>query len=250
MDLRPKHINRTPEERGQHHMNHTIPVILCHTLEQFPDIALAILYGSFAQTRERPDSDIDLAVAQSARQEIDTETMVDISLACSDATGREVQVRDLARAQGVFLRQVLTKGTVLLARKPSVRAELIIRMLDFIEDNVPPRAQDLVKDYDAQDIISVNLQRAIQLCVDLGAHLIADRGWSAPATMAETFETLATNEVVKRDAAERLRRAVGFRNISVHEYEKIDWERVYKMVTERLGDFRLYVAALTAAWDN
>lgn len=107
------------------------------TLERFPGIVLAILYGSFAHGRQRPDSDIDLAVAKSARQEIDAETMVHISLACSDATGREVQVRDLARAQGVFLRQVLTTGTLLLVRDPSVRAELIIRMLDFTEDMLP-----------------------------------------------------------------------------------------------------------------
>ena len=34
-----------------------------------------------------------------------------------------------------------------------------------------------------------------------------------------------------------MRRAVGFRNISVHAYETLDWAIVYAIATERLGDF-------------
>ena len=83
-------------------------------LSKFPVIALGILYGSFATGTQRPDSDIDLAVAIDARQEVDPEMLIDISLTCSIAAGREVQVRDLARAHGFFLREVLTKGTPIL----------------------------------------------------------------------------------------------------------------------------------------
>jgi hypothetical protein len=84
-----------------------------------------------------PGSDVDLAVAAHPRRELDPELLIDISLACGDALGREVQVRDLARAQGLYLRQVLTEGTVIVERDPTVRGELIIRMLDFTEDMLP-----------------------------------------------------------------------------------------------------------------
>ena len=49
----------------------------------------------------------------------------------------EVQVRDLARANGVFLREVLTGGLLIVNRDPAVRAELMIRMADFTEDMLP-----------------------------------------------------------------------------------------------------------------
>ncbi len=127
------------------------------------------------------------------------------------------------------------------------KIDSIRRCLERITAHTPPDAEALAADYDKQDIVSVNLQRAIQLSVDLAAHLIAERGSQAPLTMAETFTVLADLAVIDRELAERLRRAVGFRNISVHEYERIDWHRVYELITTRLEDFRTFVAAVVRA---
>lgn len=102
-----------------------------------PEIKLAILYGSFAQGTERPDSDIDLAVAKDHRELLEEEALLTVSLEAGRRLGREVQVRDLARAQGVFLKEVLTKGEVIYQTDPRVRGELIVRMLDFVEDFLP-----------------------------------------------------------------------------------------------------------------
>jgi uncharacterized protein YutE (UPF0331/DUF86 family) len=33
-------------------------------------------------------------------------------------------------------------------------------------------------------------------------------------------------------------KAVGFRNTAVHAYQEIDWEIVYRIITEHLSDFR------------
>lgn len=118
-------------------MNTTIRDQLVETLDQYRDVKLAILYGSVAAGRERADSDVDLGVATHWRTRLDENTLIDISLACSRATGREVQVRDLSRADGLFLREVLTKGAILKQLDPAIRGELIIRMLDFVEDMLP-----------------------------------------------------------------------------------------------------------------
>ena len=111
--------------------------LLQGALEAFSEVNFAVLYGSVARGTERLDSDIDLGVALDARTPLGSERLIDISLACSEATGREVQVRDLSRADGIFLKAVMTEGVVLLNRKPAVRAELIIRMLRFVEDMLP-----------------------------------------------------------------------------------------------------------------
>ncbi len=125
-----------------------------------------------------------------------------------------------------------------------VKLEALDRCLRRIKEHTPESAKALSEDYDAQDIVSVNLQRAIQICVDLGGHLVSQRGWTAPSTMAETFTTLAEHDALGDELADRLRRAVGFRNISVHEYEKIDWDRVYRLITEHLEVFREFAAAI------
>lgn len=128
------------------------------------------------------------------------------------------------------------------------RIESLSRCIDRINSHTPDAAEPLRTDHDAQDIIAVNLQRAIQILVDLAGHLIAENGWEAPSTMGGTFSILAQHTVLDHDLAERLTRAVGFRNISVHEYQSIDWDRVYTIITTHLDDFRATARALTDAW--
>jgi predicted nucleotidyltransferase len=115
----------------------SVSAALKEILAGYPEIRLGILYGSVATGTARPDSDVDVAVAKHHRHPLDDETLIDISLSCSRSLGREVHVRDLSRAQGVFLKEVLTKGTVVYQTDTVTRAELIIRMLDFVEDMLP-----------------------------------------------------------------------------------------------------------------
>ena len=123
--------------KGEDPSTDEIKDILKAQVQGHPAIKLAILYGSFAQGRQRPDSDIDLAVAADDRMELAEDTLIDLSVAASKRTGREVQVRDLARAQGLFLKEVLTTGEVIYQTDPAVRGRLISRMLGFVEDFLP-----------------------------------------------------------------------------------------------------------------
>lgn len=67
----------------------------------------------------------------------DSETLLSLSLACGEHLGVETQVRDLAAAEGLFLREVLLTGIVVLLRDPIVLAELTSKMLVFTEDMLP-----------------------------------------------------------------------------------------------------------------
>lgn len=104
---------------------------------RFAPVRLAILYGSAARDTLRRDSDIDLAVCAGPRTPLNDNTLLDLVRSCETATGRETQIRDLARARGVFLKEVLTTGVVIHQTDPRVRGELIITMLDFVEDMLP-----------------------------------------------------------------------------------------------------------------
>ena len=77
-----------------------------------------------------------------------------------------------------------------------------------------------------------------------GAEVLKNDYTKTPATMGETFVSLAEAQVIPKELAEQLRRAVGFRNISVHEYEKIDWEIVFSICTRNLTSFRDFTAAV------
>lgn len=70
------------------------------------------------------------------------------------------------------------------------KLESLRRCIERITTKTPPSAESLARDPDLQDIIALNLQRAVQLCVDLAAHVIADTQARVPSTMAENFDIL------------------------------------------------------------
>ena len=109
-----------------------------------------------------------------------------------------------------------------------------------VETKIPKEVTTLATDIDLQDIVSLNLSRAVQICVDIGAHLIAGMDVAAPDTMGQTFDLLAQQGVLSSSLATRLKKAVGFRNIAVHQYVDIDWEIVYLIITNNLDDFKIF----------
>lgn len=119
------------------------------------------------------------------------------------------------------------------------------RCLGRIESWLPDTASGLAEDVDAQDIISLNLTRAIQLCVDLAAHYLVDDALRpVPQTMGQTFQLLAEDHLIEQPLADNLTRAVGFRNIMIHDYQRVNWEIVHALCNERLPDFKVYAKAL------
>lgn len=117
------------------------------------------------------------------------------------------------------------------------KLESLRRCLQRVADKCPPDPETLRRDPDLQDIISLNLTRAVQVCVDIGAHLIAGMEVAPPDAMGQTFDLLADGQIIDRHLAMQLKKAVGFRNIAVHEYEEIDWTIVHAIAHDHLGDF-------------
>ena len=124
------------------------------------------------------------------------------------------------------------------------KLERLRRCVQRVEQKRPSTPEALATDYDLQDILSVNLERAIQLCVDIAAHIIADREVSAPTTMAAAFEALHTLHILSSDLANSMKKAVGFRNIVVHNYQEIDWKIVFNICHHKLDDFRAFAQAI------
>lgn len=124
------------------------------------------------------------------------------------------------------------------------------RCVARVTEKRPAAVATLQADEDLQDIVAVNLTRAVQLSVDIAAHFIAESGVSAPATMGEAFDRLVDLQVVDADLAGRMKRAVGFRNIAVHNYLAIDWAIVHRIAHEHVGDFEAFAAAISAVLDG
>jgi len=127
------------------------------------------------------------------------------------------------------------------------KLESLRRCIVRIRERCPLDAATLGADPDAQDIVTLNLTRAVQMSVDIGAHLLAGYEVPPPDTMGETFDRLRDVGVLDDALARRMKCAVGFRNIAVHSYEAINWEIVYAICSEHLADFEAFARAVLAA---
>lgn len=125
------------------------------------------------------------------------------------------------------------------------KLESLRRCIQRVQEKTPASAQLLAADYDLQDIIVLNLERAIQTSVDVGLHIISDLEIPVPETMAETFRSLNRAGCLDAALAGRMAKSVGFRNTAVHAYQAIDWEIVYSIITGHLDDFRDFSRQIT-----
>ena len=55
--------------------------------------------------------------------------------------------------------------------------------------------------------------------------------------MAETFLALSRHGLLDSQLASRLAKTVGFRNIAVHEYNTLDMNILYSIITKEIGLF-------------
>ncbi|MDA0788606.1 MAG: DUF86 domain-containing protein [Proteobacteria bacterium] len=121
------------------------------------------------------------------------------------------------------------------------KMESLRRCMQRIEARTPGNVEMLRADPDLQDILVLNLTRAVQLCVDIGSHIIGATDTVAPTTMGEVFDSLHRLGMISASTSETMKRAVGFRNIAVHNYQAINWEIVFAICTRNIQDFSQFV---------
>jgi len=96
-----------------------------------------------------------------------------------------------------------------------------------------------MEDEGIRDRAERNLQTAIQVCIDMGNHIIADSGYRTPSSYADIFDVLREEGLLEECLASTMKRMTGFRNVLVHEYLDINPEIVHESLS-RLDDFRAF----------
>jgi uncharacterized protein YutE (UPF0331/DUF86 family) len=100
------------------------------------------------------------------------------------------------------------------------------------------------KDFDRQDIIVLNLLRACEQAIDMANYVLRARQLGLPQTSRDSFQLLADAGLISTDLADRMQKMVGFRDIGVHEYQKIDLDILGKIIEHHLDDFVEFTNAL------
>jgi uncharacterized protein YutE (UPF0331/DUF86 family) len=106
------------------------------------------------------------------------------------------------------------------------------------------------EDYLRQDAIALNLQRACEHCIDLANYTIRVRKLGLPKESRDSFRLLADNRIIPRELSSRLEGMVGFRNVLVHEYQRLDINLMVDVIENRLDDLLHFVDKIVEEFLN
>jgi uncharacterized protein YutE (UPF0331/DUF86 family) len=107
--------------------------------------------------------------------------------------------------------------------------------------------ETFLADPKARDLSLFYLFLAIQECIDLAAHWVADGGWGEPDDAGSAFDVLADRGVIDRDTASALRAAAGLRNRIAHGYALLDYGRVHREAQPGIPALRDFLVAIARA---
>lgn len=123
-------------------------------------------------------------------------------------------------------------------------SDVILNKIDTIErcinrirevyDNNPEN----LNDYTKQDSIVLNIQRVCEASIDLAMHIISEKRLGVPQSSRDGFDVLNKNNLIDDKLNKNLKAMVGFRNIAVHDYKKIEIKIVQMIIEKHLEDFK------------
>jgi uncharacterized protein YutE (UPF0331/DUF86 family) len=129
---------------------------------------------------------------------------------------------------------------MLILRKLSELDEYYQQIKEFETISVA----DYAGSWKAQRIVERTLQMMIESCVDIAGHIISDQGFRIPKNYADTFSVLHENSILVDRLHLSLKKMAQFRNIIVHQYDKIDSEIVIGILQRDINDFIAYKEAI------
>ncbi|MEA2064831.1 MAG: DUF86 domain-containing protein [Patescibacteria group bacterium] len=97
--------------------------------------------------------------------------------------------------------------------------------------------KSFVNDYHFYSLAERYLQLCIEIMLDISKMIINDQNLKRPEDNQNVFCVLMEEKVISKKLHDQLVGIVNFRNILVHDYEKIDREIVYNNLQKNIDQF-------------
>lgn len=124
----------------------------------------------------------------------------------------------------------------------------IERCLQRVDEEYAGQVKNLEQDITRQDSIILNIQRACEASIGLAMHLVRRFALGIPQESRHAFELLAVAGKLEPALADALERMVGFRNVAIRDYQRLNLAIVRSIIERGLDDLRAFARhALTFA---
>lgn len=94
------------------------------------------------------------------------------------------------------------------------------------------------------DAMTLNVERACQGAIDLAMHVVAIKHLGMPHSQADAFRLLGDAHIITREMTEKMVGMCGFRNVLIHEYQKLEMDILHQVAQTFWKDFILFCKEL------
>ncbi len=124
------------------------------------------------------------------------------------------------------------------------KAASIERAVARVREEYAGDDANLLGNQTRQDAIILNLQRACESSIDAAMHLVRVHRLGVPQESREAFDLLERSGRIPPGLATQMRKMVGFRNVAVHDYQRLNLDVVRSIVVGHLDDFLTFTEVL------
>lgn len=116
------------------------------------------------------------------------------------------------------------------------KIQSIQRCVDRAREEYAKAGDGFYTDFTHQDSAVLNVTRACEMTIDLANHVIKKEKLGIPTSSAESFYLLMRRGIISHELEKKMTAMVGFRNIAVHEYKKLNVETIENVILHGLDD--------------
>ena len=126
----------------------------------------------------------------------------------------------------------------IIFNKIIAKLEKLDEYLGYLSEIQKVNKKQFVGDYHYFGLAERYLQLSIEIILDIGKLIIISERLRKPEDNQDIFAILAGQKIISGKLFQELSGIAGFRNILVHDYEKINREIVHQKLKENLSNFK------------
>lgn len=116
------------------------------------------------------------------------------------------------------------------------KAAIVERAVHRAREEYAAAGAAFATDFTRQDAAVMNIQRACEAAVDMANHIVRRDHLGVTSSARESFDALAAAGRISPELADAMRHMVGFRNLAVHDYQRLLLAVAERVIQRDLDD--------------
>ena len=116
------------------------------------------------------------------------------------------------------------------------KAAIVERSVGRAREEYAAAGAGFATDFTRQDAAVMNIQRACEAVVDMANHIVRRDRLGVVSSARESFDTLVSAGFITQELAEAMKHMVGFRNLAVHDYQRLLLAVAERVIQRDLDD--------------